>query len=1046
MNNSPLCPLHIHPTHWHEWVDGSSIDPDLTALNLYSLSGDEPYEELFYSDKLPRRNDGRLSAGTLKTYEHIELGGWWCSTVDVLSPTLSDSLWGCFKPDRPRAKDDSGKVIKYEHPPRVATELFALRITWEIGLKVARKYDHELEYAQRLWHEYRHIKAKSKKPSPEEKGDRLKEPSWSNKRASRGGFGDSTGIEKQENQNKATIASFLISEAIAYLKDSEDRGFWKWVLETPSIPVTITEGAKKAGALLTAGYAALALPGIWGGYRKPTNERGNVVGKPRLIPQLEVFATGGREITFAFDQDRKPTTFANVIRAIAKTGGLLAKKGCKVSVVEWSKEHKGCDDLIAGLGESAFHAAYNARKSLDAYKLKEITDLTSYVDLTVNQRYLSSDLVPPVDAQIIGLASAKNTGKTEWLSLIAEFALKQGRRVLIITHRVQLGQALCDRFGIDYVEEIRDSETRGLLGYGLCVDSLHPKSQARFQSDEWDGALVIVDEAEQVFWHMLESKTCQSNRVAILRTLQETLIAAVEGGGQIYLADADLSPIAIDLVKGLLGFDAQTWIVQNAYNPNQGKRKCSVYNSTNPDFLIADLETAIKNGEKPLIHVSAQKVSSKYGSINLESYLKKLFPERKILRIDSESISNPNHPAYGCTAHLNELLPNYDIVLCSPTIETGVSIDIKGHFTSVWGIAQGVQTVDAVCQALERLRDDVPRHLFVRKTSSNRVGNGSTNVRGLLQSQDKLTRANISLLQQAGLESEDLDTDFQPEALKAWAKKACVVNGGMKSYRPSIFDKLKAEGYELVEAAANASNGVNKGIKAVKEENYQAHKEAVAAAETPTEMEALRLKKKRALTDTERLTERKGDLNKRYGVEVTPELVEKDDKGWYPKLQLYYYLTLGREFVEQKDRRSLKKMADAGDGAIFKPDVNKKLWSARVRALEVIDIQQFFERDTYFTKESLKPWFERLLSFRHDLKTVLGVTISDRITPIQAAQRILGLLGLKLEYVGKKGKRHEQQRVYRGCNLNHDEREKILFGWLERDLSFVDPGEQNVSV
>ena len=662
---------------------------------------------------------------------------------------------------------------------------------------------------------------------------------------------------------------------------------------------------------------------------------------------------------------------------------------------------------------------------------------------------MSSDLVPPEDAIVIGLQSAKNTGKTEWLSLRVKEALRQGRRVLVITHRVQLGQALCDRFGIDYVEEIRDSETRGLLGYGLCTDSLHGKSQARFKPNEWDGALVIVDEAEQVLWHMLDSKTCQPNRIPILETLQETLRVAVEGGGKIYLADADLSPIAIDYIKQLLGFDVKTWVVKNEHLPNRGKRTCFVYNMTNPAPLIADLEQAIASGEKPLIHLSAQKVSSPYGSINLESYFKKLFPERKILRIDSESISNPNHPAYGCTARLNEILRDYDIVIASPTIETGVSIDIKGHFTSVWDIAQGVQTVDAVCQTLERVRDDVPRYLFVRKTSSNRVGNGSTNVRGLLRSQKKVTKANIGLLQQAGYSDlDDIDTDFQPESLYAWAKRACVVNQGMKNYRESIIEKLTAEGYEIieVEVEAIASDAIKEGIKATKDENYQAHNKAVAAAEDATEMELEQLDKKKAKTDTERLIERKGKLSKRYGVEVTSELVEKDDRGWYRKLMLYYYLTMGREFVEQRDRRSLQKQAQSGGGAIFQPDLNEKLISARVRALEIIDIQQFFNRDTYFTKSSLEAWFKRLLSFRYDLKIILNVTISDRITPIQAAQRILGLLGLKLEYRGMKGKRGEQQRVYQGCDLNHDDRQAILHGWLERDRSFVDQEYQNQTV
>ncbi|WP_277926814.1 MULTISPECIES: DUF3854 domain-containing protein [Nostoc] len=46
-----------------------------------------------------------------------------------------------------------------------------------------------------------------------------------------------------------------------------------------NVPVTIVEGVKKAGALLTAGYAAIAIPGVNAGYRTPRKRtRGRVRG------------------------------------------------------------------------------------------------------------------------------------------------------------------------------------------------------------------------------------------------------------------------------------------------------------------------------------------------------------------------------------------------------------------------------------------------------------------------------------------------------------------------------------------------------------------------------------------------------------------------------------------------------------------------------------------------------------------------------------------------------------------------------------------------
>lgn len=96
-----------------EW-GSSCVDDQLTRLNVTPLEGQDPYEYLLYSDALPRRNDGRVSDYTLKRYQHIEQGGWWCSGTDVL--TGSDDLWGCFKPSHPLHSSNNRKLIKYEHP------------------------------------------------------------------------------------------------------------------------------------------------------------------------------------------------------------------------------------------------------------------------------------------------------------------------------------------------------------------------------------------------------------------------------------------------------------------------------------------------------------------------------------------------------------------------------------------------------------------------------------------------------------------------------------------------------------------------------------------------------------------------------------------------------------------------------------------------------------------------------------------------------------------------------------------------------------------
>lgn len=138
----------IHPQHWQELLD-SAIDEEVISLNFRSLEGLAAYYHLLYSDKLQRTNTGVLARGILKKYAFLDDGGWWCSGVDPRN-SWEPMPWGCFKPNKPRANFETGKAIKYEHPPKEETKAFFLRVTWEIGFKVATLAGKREEYEQRF--------------------------------------------------------------------------------------------------------------------------------------------------------------------------------------------------------------------------------------------------------------------------------------------------------------------------------------------------------------------------------------------------------------------------------------------------------------------------------------------------------------------------------------------------------------------------------------------------------------------------------------------------------------------------------------------------------------------------------------------------------------------------------------------------------------------------------------------------------------------------------------------------------------------------------
>ena len=736
--------------------------------------------------------------------------------------------------------------------------------------------------------------------------------------------------------------------------EQPDLGFWQWLMNHPQVPLCITEGAKKAGALLSAGYAAIALPGVHNGYRTPKDETGKRIGHSHLIPPLKKLAQPQREIYIAFDQDSKPKAVESVNSAIKRLGYLFQKADCKVKIINWDNQFgKGVDDFIATKGEQVFSEVYQTALPFDIWKAQGLSQLTYPADLEVHARYLPN-LEIAKNAQLVGIKSAKGTGKTQFIQTLVAEALAKHQSVLVIGHRVRLVEELCLRFGLPYITEVREHPLGQVLGYGLCVDSLHPNSQAKFNPEQWSESLVIIDEVEQVLWHTLNSDTCRHQRVSILKSLKSLLQNVLSGGGRVVVADADLSDISLDYLMALSGIPLNPFIIQNQWKP-QEKEAWTVYHypENDPKRLVKNLVKHIKEGGKPFVCLSAQKISSSWGTLNLESYLKNQFPDTKILRIDAESLAEPSHAAYGCMANLDQVLANYDVVLASPSIETGVSIDLKDHFTSVWCIAQGIQTATSVCQALGRIRANIPRHIWVAGYSFNQVGNGSTSIASLLTSGHRLTELNIRLLQKSDLENlDDLDTGFQAESLLCWAKMAVRVNASMLHYRDSVLALLQQDNHHLElkipkaplktvaenQVSLAAQNQLTDAIQEAREQNYQAECLAIALSPKLSDQKYQKLKKRLVKNVQERRTLRKHELKQRYGIEVTPELVVLDDQGWYQKLRLHYFLSVCRHYLADRDTKFAKNLIEQGHGSLFLPDFNGSQLGAIIGTMEILVI------------------------------------------------------------------------------------------------------------
>lgn len=960
--------MRIVTHHRQEWQE-SCISSSLIDLNLRSQDEDECFESLFYSGKTRRLNTGVLPSQTLTKYHNLKDGGWTTHGLDPLNG-WDEMDWGAVKPDSPRF-DYKGKKVKYEPPPEIAARCYFLRVDWLTGSKVATLLGRAEEYQQRKY--------------------------------------------EKKIDNEAT----------------EDKGFWQWILEN-NLPVTVVEGVKKAAAALSAGYAAIALPGINGGYR--SKDGNGTECRSYLIPELAKFATENRQINICFDNDIKPKTIQNVNTAIARMGRLFKAVGCEVKTVTWTHPSKGLDDLVADLGEDALHKAFIQAKELDSWSASRLKKLSRQPDIIQSNRYLQPFDVPP-KANVIAIKSPKGTGKTKVFESVAQEIKDRSERALVIAHRLQLGRALCDRLDFPFIDERKELSTS--LGFGLCVDSLHPNSQARFNQKNYYGVSIFIDEVEQVISHLINSTTCQNNRMSILKTFKETLENAIAGGGKIYIADADLSDVSIDFFREFLGVKLDIFLVENKWVPEQ-RRQC--YKYSKKEHLVAASLAAIEKGEKVFICLSAQKPTGKYSTRTLEAEIIKRFPGIRILRVDSESVSDPNHPAFGCVKNLDRVLLNYDVVLASPSLETGVSIDIKGHFDSVWGIFQGVTPEESARQFLARVREDLPRHVWAAKKGV-KIGNGSLNQKSILKSLRGNSLANLKLLTFFDA-CQDTDLDSFKAATDCWGKMAARTNIGMNRYSEAIYEGLEAEGYEILTVADNPemviknAKDVKERLKITSEELVGEEHQQIANSPDITSEENEKLKAKRTKTKKERHIERKHLLQKRYELEVTPQLVAKDDKGWYPQLRLFYYLTAGRKFLDMKDSKSLAAQKKRGNGAVWMPDFNKEQLSLPVCVVDNLKLTQFLaprEQGWRAEDPELMKIADLPLKNRLQIKDALGVWIGDKDTPIEIANKLLKIIGYKLPCIKREQVGQRRVRVYGSAKPIHEGHEEVFEQWLERD-------------
>ncbi|MBD2472606.1 plasmid replication protein, CyRepA1 family [Nostoc sp. FACHB-145] len=580
-------PNNLTAAEYHELAVGSAIHPALIESNFFHIEGETVYDYLFISPLLPRKNAGRVTDGLLKLYLHLMAGGMWIASLDPYN-NWKPMEWGRIKPTNLRIDWLKGKPVKYESPPKVPNRVTYFDIADCIWKLVARRYNIK-RYDSPL---------------------------------------------ARRLQDRCNLLRF-----------------WEWIIAHPEIPIILCEGEKKAACLLSLGFVAIALPGIWNGRvgKKDFDER--------LHPDLLPLAQPGRKFVILFDYETKLKTRWSVYQATVRTGKAIEAVGCRSEVALLPGPEKGVDDFVVARGDDAnalLTAIVDDAHSLKDYQslfllkhrglrkykpdaiveTKYLTDAVRVLDetpvLTPQQAPCVLRQEPPLDpiaglhqpeppeqvppgsrgkvrykrhksrptpeqnyivfpkTGLVVLISDMGTGKTELMRWWRDAHPDQ--KFLNNGHRVNLLKNLAERLKTLMYSELGYAGMATAQALSITIDSLYKLNTQALQY-----GCIFIDEACQYLTHLLHSNTCKEHRALILSVLEHIVYNAP----LVVIADAHMDDITIDFFMSMRPIGEQPYIIKNEWK--NGERTIYWYEGMDSSALVAQISAAIMMGQKVMV-------------------------------------------------------------------------------------------------------------------------------------------------------------------------------------------------------------------------------------------------------------------------------------------------------------------------------------------------------------------------------------------------------------------------------------------------------------
>lgn len=730
-----------------------------------------------------------------------------------------------------------------------------------------------------------------------------------------------------------------------------------------------------------------------------------------------------------------------IMNQLAKNVKIFEDLGCKVFIGWWGQTEKSDRDFdeINSL-EQVRLIDYGTVKTISEsamyrqWKKEELTKLRGFKsDKTIDKkRFYDEGAISDseIDAildnhQSIIIQGGKASGKSYMKKQYIKRWRSSGGKVINIGCR----RVLCESQSTDWeLTYILDAEKESYSlpviferdgGLSVVIDSL-----LKLKNIDWENTLIILDEFEQFVSHLLTSNTSVKDyRGYILQFLEDCFKLSLATGGKIIASDADSSDISSDWLEGVTGIKPfKLKNINKSHNNN-----CFIFagDKSGYDDLIKNIFNDLANKEKIFVASDSRK--------DLEALLievQKEFPNLPCEIVTSDTVAE---------AYIRNFIKSPDKAIeetqvlmlgASPVMQSGVSIDIKGYFSKVYGICTGIIEPSIMRQLLIRVRDNCDRYLWIADKARGIYSN-DFDYQKILASKDNFIQSLPEIAQYVTALNENLTNAELLDKIKELLDRQnnlCDINSvtkakltarrnlALSNYRAVLIEELRDEGYVIHDDYESQTTSVVSGVDlAVTKKDIDMNKAiAVDKAEDISKFEQERLKNKPYITKDEQNQLLKYAIKDNFPlVAINPlfilNYIIKDN--WQTlKAVKRSWFAQNKEVARDLDRKAIHyqhKVALTG-GKFWLQDIKPNMHY--VALFERLGLSELINDNLPVNKnsEQLKALFERCKDYRkidgisnRELLRNCGVKFSNNVELVNLLRKVLKLFGYKLECVDR---------------------------------------------